>query len=130
MGLTYSIDLECHLVTLTGARVPDFDEWNATMRRLLADPDFQPGFDFLTDRRMAEAAPTADYLRRAVSFLDLNRKRLGHCRWALVVTGPAAFGMGRMAEALCSETSVQMRVFTDLMEAQSWLGLEHAEMRV
>lgn len=130
MGLTYTIDVDSHLVTLTGVRVPDYDEWQATMRTVLADPGFRPGFDFLTDRRQAEEAPTADYLRRAVSFLDLNRHRLGQCRWALVVNGPAAYGMGRMAEALCIDTSVQMRVFNDLREAHAWLGFRAAESKV
>jgi hypothetical protein len=64
-----------------------------------------------------------------VSFLDLNRRRLGRCRWALVVRGTAAYGMGRMAEALCVVTSVQMRVFTDLPEAMDWLGLRPAGVR-
>jgi hypothetical protein len=129
VGLTYSIDVDNRLVTLSGARVPDIDEWHATMRKLLADPGYQRGFYFLTDRRLAEEAPTADYLRRAVSFLDVHRTALGQCRWALVVNGPAAYGMGRMAEALCIDTTVEMRVFIDMVEAQNWLGLHAAEVR-
>lgn len=123
MSLTFSIDPEARLVTLSGARIPDFEEWQGVMRAVLRHPEFQPGFDFLTDRRDAAEAPTADYLRRAVGFLDLQRDALGSCRWALVVTTPASFGMGRMAEALCGDTSVTARVFTDLGHAHAWLGI-------
>jgi hypothetical protein len=37
--------------------------------------------------------------------------------------------MGRMAEAFSVDTSVEMRVFTDLSDAQEWLGLRPAEVR-
>lgn len=129
MALTYSIDPDSRLVTLTGDQIPDFGEWQATMLIVLADPAFRPGFDFLTDRRRGEEAPTVEYLRRAVSFLDLNRGRLERCRWAVVVRGPAAYGMGRMAEAFSVDTSVEMRVFTEISDAQEWLGLRPAEVR-
>jgi len=117
-------------VTLSGGRVPDYDEWREVMNAVLAHPEHQPGFDFLTDRREAEEAPTADYLRRAVGFLDLQRTAIGHCRWALVVTTPAGFGMGRMAEALCGDTTVVVRVFTNFGDAQAWLGVRPVAARV
>jgi len=40
-------------------------------------------------------------------------------RWALVVKGDAAFGMGRMGEALANDT-VEFRAFREVAEALAW----------
>ncbi len=123
MALEFYIDTGLRLVTLTGVEVPDFDEWRRAMLNILAHPDFRPGFNFLTDRRDAQQAPTTDYLRQVVEFLEDHRAELAHCRWALVVSTPAGFGMGRMAMALCEGLTIRVQVFTNLRDARVWLGV-------
>ncbi|MEO8031356.1 MAG: hypothetical protein ABI765_10930 [Gemmatimonadota bacterium] len=91
------------------------------MRLIFADSRFKPGFDFLSDRRSVDEPPDGESVRRGMAFFEIERLQLGSCRWALVVTGAAGYGMGRMSESLSAETGVRLRVFTDLTEACKWL---------
>ena len=80
----------------------------------------------LHDARRMERVPAAEETRVRVWFLLAQTRVHNVARWATVVTGPATYGMGRMAEALVNqlvdhERTVEFRVFTDMIEADAWL---------
>ncbi len=121
LAFSYTIDGPLRLVTIMAVGRVTHDEWEAAMRLIFADSRFKPGFDFLSDRRSVEEPPDGDSVRRGVAFFEIERRLLGHCRWAQVVAGSAGYGMGRMSEALTADTGVRLRVFTDMAEARKWL---------
>jgi hypothetical protein len=91
------------------------------MLAVFADPDFETGFNFLSDRRSAAEARSSEYLRAALSFLKYHDKKLGSCKWATVVSTIAAFGMGRMTQILSENLRIQVEVFKDMDQALVWL---------
>ena len=56
MNITYSIDKILCIVTLNYTGNPDFDEWANTMRAVFRDPNFEPGFSVILDRRLVTTA--------------------------------------------------------------------------
>jgi hypothetical protein len=119
MTITYSIDTTAGLVRLRYHENPTFSEWEATMLAVLDDPDFRPGFGILADRR-GVPAPSSDYVR---STLDFSRAHpaLSYSRFAIVVDGLAAFGMGRMGQILGDDLPGPISVFNGPVEAEEWL---------
>jgi len=104
---------------------PSFEEWERTMRAVLADPAYQRGFPFLVDRRFDE--PTSrDTLRRVIHFLSLNEAELAESRWAIVVSSLASYGMARMKQGLGGDLPMPIQVFMDMGEAERWLRRDGA----
>ena len=77
----------------------------------------------LVDRRNASAA-TGEFVERVISFGTSEPKRWTDARVALVVSGDAAFGMGRILQtrAELSMPSMAVSVFRDLPSAEVWLA--------
>jgi hypothetical protein len=121
MNITYSIDKILRIVTLNYTGNPDFDEWANTMRAVFRDPNFEPGFSLILDRRLVTTAPETDYIEKIVAFAKTHSIELGKCRTAVVVTGDASYGMGRMSQALFDDTE-NTQIFTDIKEAKRWLS--------
>ena len=121
MNITYSIDKILRIVSLNYTGDPDFDEWANTMRAVFRDPNFEPGFSFILDRRLVTNAPETDYIEKIVAFSKAHPIELGKCRTAVIVTGPASYGMGRMSQALLDDTE-NTQIFTDIEEAKRWLS--------
>jgi len=120
LSTCYRIDEGAGIVRVTYHAQPSVDEWSETMERIFADPLFQHGFGVLLDRRsIVEVAETA-YVTNAVQFID--RHLVNSTRWAILVSNPAAFGMGRMSEFLCKDENA-IRSFWDEQEAVDWLRL-------
>jgi hypothetical protein len=121
MKTAYRIDPPAHMVRVDYEGHPTFQEWSAMMEAIFADLAFTPGFDFLFDKRTADSAPDTDYVHAAARFYRRHRDKMG--RWAIVVKGLLPYGMSRMTAAICDPND-NVRVFTDLAEAQEWL--QHA----
>jgi hypothetical protein len=120
MEFIYRIDKANRIVYLEGDD-PGLELWRQTLLAVFADPEFETGFNFLSDRRPASEARSSDYLKAALSFLKYHENELGRCKWATVVSTMAAFGMGRMTQILSENLSVQIEVFKDIEEARDWL---------
>jgi hypothetical protein len=120
MNFTYRIDKTQRIVYLEGDD-PPLELWRQTLLAVFADPDFETGFNFLSDRRSAVEARSSDYLRAALSFLKYHDNELGTCKWATVVSTMAAFGMGRMTQILSENLRIRVEVFKDIDEARDWL---------
>jgi hypothetical protein len=126
MDFTYRIDKANRIVYLEGDD-PSFQVWRQTMLAVFADPDFETGFNFLSDRRSAVEARSSDYLRSALDFLKAHDNEIGSCKWATVVSTIAAFGMGRMTQILSENLRIRVEVFKDIDPAIYWLLQDHLE---
>jgi hypothetical protein len=124
-NLSYSIDSRARLVLFHYAGSADFSEWAAVMQSLLSDPEYRPGFGFLTDRRSQIEIPSTAFVRSVIDFLHRNGEAIGVKRWATVVGSPAGYGMGRMAQQLGHELPFEIEIFSDVETARSWLNEEN-----
>jgi hypothetical protein len=120
MNITYSIDKILHIVYLKYTGNPDFDEWANTMSAVFRDPDYEPGYHFIMDRRHVTTPPTTEYIESIVDFVGQHPLELGSCRTAAVVSETASYGMGRMSQGVMDDTDNTMK-FTDIKEAKKWL---------
>ena len=126
MGVHFTIDVDARLVTYMVEGVITSDHARAFFAAVMTHPDYEPGFDFLGDRREIGEEPDSVYVR-AVSLEVMFRKGiLGPCRWAVVVSSDVGYGMARMWGMLTESTGVRIMPFRTMSEAASWLGLPAA----
>ena len=121
MPFAFRVDPALRVVILRPDSPPILQDWADVIDRALDDPAFQPGFNFLSDRRHIAEPPTREYVRGTIEALVARQSRLGpDCRVAVVTSSDATFGMGRMAEAHAEPRKVHFRVFRDYDEALRW----------
>ena len=121
MAILIKIDADRRLVTVRYEHAsPTAQEWASAMLEIFRDPGYQPGFNFLVDRR-GVPSPTADFVRATVAFRERHAKEISGSRWAVVVSDPANYGMGRMGEILLEIQGVTQATFHSLEEAELWL---------
>lgn len=121
MAVTYSIEPGERIVYLTTTGESSFAEWEAAMSAALADPAYQKGFNFLSDRRTQANVPDTDFTRGAVAFFKAHSSGLDGCRWAVVSGRDAVYGMSRMFAMLSEGTCVRVEAFRDYEDARRWL---------
>jgi hypothetical protein len=120
MALTYTIDPNAHLVTITG-EYAGADEWAEVLAHILEDPRRQPGFALLRDLR---GATTPTDSKTVVAVIEVVRQfwpRLGFSRYAVLT--PLGFDPAALvAEALAEATDdLPLRTFATYEEAMRWL---------
>ena len=82
---------------------------------------FVSGIDWLIDNRELCSLPSTRDVVRIVAFAKRHQEEIGSSRVALVVSSAAAFGMGRMLEALADCSPLQVRTFRGMGDARDWL---------
>jgi hypothetical protein len=122
MPATYHIDRERQIVFSTGSGILTDADAIAHQERLRADPLFQPHFRQLLDSRGVEQFElTTECIRRLA---ERNPFGTGAKR-AFVADRAIMYGFARMFEMLTDgRTQDEFRVFTDMVEALAWLGLD------
>ena len=121
MAISYRVDPQERVVYLTVTGESPFDEWEGALRRVLADPAYAKGFDFLTDRRGQSGMPGPDFTLKVLRFLAAHKPEMGRYRWAAVAPWPAPFGTQRMFSILAEEVDIHASAFNDFDEARGWL---------
>ena len=121
MAVTHRIDSQEGVVYLTVTGDSPFVEWEAAMLRVLADPAYVRGFDFLTDRRGQADVPGPEFPRRVLRFLVEHTREMGRYRWAAVSRREATFQTLRMFSILAEEADIHVEAFKDYDEARRWL---------
>jgi hypothetical protein len=119
----YVVDAAARVVRVTYLAQPTYEQWKATMERIFAEPQYAPDFGMLLDRSRLAGTSETEYTERSVRFIDRRISAAGPSRWAILVGGTAAFGMGRMAESLSTQDEA-IHVFRERSEAEAWL-VEH-----
>lgn len=97
-------------------------DWTDALLTVTADPAFEPGFNFLVDRRNA-STPTRDFADAVATFVRKHRAKFGNAKVAILVSDIAAFGMARMQEMLNEAAELETRAFRSEQDAREWLGL-------
>ena len=118
MPVTYTIEREARLVSLTASGPTSVEDLLDVYARLREDPYFEPGFDQLFDFR--DATPTNIYSKQVDMLLDSNPFSLTSRR-AYVQAPGVGFGMGRVAEAFAEGKNLRLRSFLDMAEARRWV---------
>lgn len=118
MGISVHEDGDITVVTPEGAY--SIEELQSTVHETL-DGQSAP-LNLLFDLRKSlslETRSNAD-IRSMGAFLKSIRPHLGP-RFAMVTSGPLAYGLMRMGSALTEDDTFALQVFTELDDAQTWL---------
>ena len=109
------------VVTIEEGRVT-LAEMLANQDRLLTDPDFDSGFNQLSD---ATLATDTDLSANNVRTLYERRVFSENSRRAVVAPTPFTYGMARMLQTYIelSKTSHPVQIFPDRQSALRWLGV-------
>lgn len=102
----------------------DADEHRAMVADIVARPFWSAGRDVLFDHR-ALSFSGSDYMTMAVAVQNHRRfdREIGNGRAAVLMSGPADFGMGRIFDALATGTvDAELRVFLEEDAARAWLS--------
>ena len=120
MPVIYTIDRPGRVVYLTTVGAPSFEEWRDALLKVFADPAFETGFHFISDRRQAPA-PSGDFVERQIVFVREHKGELGRCRWAAVVPDPATDQAARAVTSRARMAEVEVGFFYDLAAARRWV---------
>jgi hypothetical protein len=121
MPVTYEISHEERLIKAVSTGIIRADDLHQHIRSLLADPDFVPGLRALYDSRHAE--PDITILQLAEVAGEVRKLwNLGLGRIALVVGSQVAFRVAKTFSVLARAVGIDVDVFTELSEAETWLG--------
>ena len=129
MPMSYRIDLDANLLSVTSSGVSTQAERMGTMLAWIHDPAFRPGLDTFCDFTAAESTPDLAELREIVNTISENAPRIGPKKVAILTSKPITFGVARVFEALAEveETPLQVKVFNDRSAAWAWLRPGSAE---
>lgn len=129
MTISYRIDDIGKRIIFTYSDPCISEEIDQCYERIFADAKYTPGFDKLFDLRAPHAAPNATNLRNRAERSGAIKDRFSG-RTALVFSeNNAAYGMGRMYSVFAEQKGMEVRVFTDLGVAETWLDSERGRLR-
>lgn len=94
-----------------------------TIDQSVRNPQYRPGFCVLSDHTQIGEPLTPLQAGQMVEHMVTLAESLAGCRWAVVTTTQASYGMIRMVSVLAERVPIEVQVFTALEEAESWLGL-------
>jgi hypothetical protein len=120
LSVIFTIDRTERVVYLTTVGKAIFDEWRETLLKVFSDPSFETGFNFISDRRRAEAL-SPEFVEQEVVFVREHEREIGRCRWAAVVPDPATDEAARMVTNRAGMADVEVGFFYDLAEARRWV---------
>lgn len=120
MNPVYTIDPSRRLVIVEYAATGTYEDWEACMEAILADPGYVPGYRFLVDR-LRSGPPQPDDARRMIAFVRSHQNEFGDTRWAVVSREVAELGMVRMTQALSASDPGELEYFPNRTEAMAWL---------
>jgi hypothetical protein len=123
--MEYTIEFggDPYCVTFTTSGAADVSTLLRLTDELVTDPRFRPGMPVLADNSALDTSPLTSADAKAIGqsyrrFLE----RAGESPIAVVVPGPAAFGLVRMVEAYAGPPPPPLqRIFYSRDEALAWL---------
>ena len=117
--LAYSISATERLVTITG-QVGTIEDWRALLMSILHDPQLQPGFAFLRDRRGSVASVEGATI---IGVVDAIRRFWPHIQpsRAAILVSEASDAGAAAAHALADAHGFCVRAFKSYDDAIEWL---------
>jgi hypothetical protein len=121
MPVTYEISREERLIKAVATGIIRADDLHQLIRSLLADPNFVPGLRGLYDSQHGE--PDITILQLAEVAAEVRKLwNLGLGRIALVAGSQLTYRVEKTFSVLARALGIDVDVFTDLSEAEAWLG--------
>jgi hypothetical protein len=99
----------------------DIEEIYDAINRAIDDPDFEQGYDILSDHTGIDTALTRQQVLLTASHLETLTDHLAGTKWAVVTEKDASYGMMRMLSVFLEAVPIQLEVFRSLDEAEAWL---------
>ncbi len=122
MTVNHVIDAELGVVFTTLRGAVTFKEFARHLQDLDGDPDFRPDMMELLD---GNDAGTDEFdVEQMMSFKDSYVWGPG-ARRALVCNSDLVFGLFRMFQITSGDAHGEIKLFRDIDEARTWLGLAH-----
>lgn len=104
----------------------NLEDHRAMVSDVVSQPFWQPGRDAFFDHRTLRFDGVGyQVMLGAVGNHMAFDEQIGNGRAAVLMSGPAAYGLGRIFDSVASDRiGAQMRIFTDEAVAQHWLLAE------
>lgn len=83
-----------------------------------------PGYNIISDHTEVLVPATRLHVEGLTMVMTTLRAVFAGSRWAVVVSNPTSYGMMRMLAVYLEEVPVELRVFTDAVEAEAWVMVE------
>ena len=122
MSITYRIDKFSGIIYAIVEKTITTHEIIHTLDSVLADPDFKPAFQLLSDHRNIEKPITTEQVKIWVDYVKEHRIFFQFSKWAMVVSTPVSYGMMRMLSMLLESSLIEIQVFNDIKEAELWIS--------
>ena len=125
MKLTNRFDKKHRIVYIDALGTIYAEDFIANQMKILDHPDFERDLNALWDLSKTQVHHSLDIekLREISKFVDSIQGKAGNGKWAVVATDDDVFAFAIMYEMIVKELSVETKVFRDIAEARSWLGL-------
>jgi hypothetical protein len=125
MPITYQIDPERNLVTVSAHGVLKEHEYRETRAELASDSRFHSGMKVLEDFRSVEKhAFTTESYKRFIEQEILLQPIFGNGRHAIVTHSDLHYGLTRQLIGEMGTSSQEAQAFRDMEEAETWLSNE------
>jgi hypothetical protein len=120
MPETFEIDPERELVTSRAFGSLSNEDMRMHCEQLVAHPAFRP-----TYRQLADLRDVTEFIVDSQTIEEVARMRVFEpgTRRAIVAATGVGFGLARMYSMYSAATGQVLEVFTDLHDAEDWLGL-------
>lgn len=97
---------------------------NHSVSEMLADPNYEPGFNFLVDaRNMDYTGASYSVLTKFTNAWEALDMQMGPSRMAFVHANTMNFGVSRQSQIVFETPQVIRHPFYEMPEALEWLGL-------
>lgn len=120
MPYTHRISVGEKRATIRGEGAFELEETRQIVDAAIADPLYEPAFNFLVDVREADS-PNMEDAKVFMAFLGSRAEEL-QGRIAVVVSDILHFGMARMGSIVTESQGIRMRAFQDIGKAEAWLA--------
>ncbi len=121
MAITYWIEKEKKRIQALVVGKFTMEDIIQTIYQVTADPNFQAGFDILSDHTGIEEVITTEQIKITTSHLTTLSHHFTGSRWAVVTTRDASFGMMRMFSIYLEKILITLKVFRSITQAEKWL---------
>lgn len=122
MPIEHRIEPEQRRIRATVSGNFTLEEILDTINGTVNDPDFQRGYDILSDHTRVETAITTEQAGVTAEYLASLSLYFAGSRWAVVTTKDVSYGMMRMLSVFLERVPMDLRVFRSFDEAENWLA--------
>ena len=122
MPIHFKVNKEKHQIEANLSGVVTIAEMLETINKSIQHPDFEPGFNILSDHCDVEKVITLEQVESTINLLMAYSDRLKKSKWAIVTSKPASYGMMRLLSVHAEKIPLLVRVFKDHKTAGRWLA--------